>query len=119
LLSSKKEDLIMPARNAKLLLTAVVAVLLAAGVTLPRTNAAEKKASGEQLFNMNCFACHRNKDSNIIEPDKTIAKSKSLESEIIFKAFLSVPHKEMPVYKTIVRNSKELSALYTYIKGLK
>jgi mono/diheme cytochrome c family protein len=86
---------------------------------LAGSNNATKPTLGETVFNKSCWSCHANKDSNLIDPEKTIAKSNKLGTLAGFKTFLSRGHGQMPPWKTIVRNQEELKSLYEYVKNLK
>lgn len=78
-----------------------------------------KAPSGKAIFGKECWTCHANKDANMIDPDKTIAKSKKLQSLTSFKMFLSRGHGKMPSWTTIARNPRDLRALYLYVKNMK
>ena len=94
----------------------VVAVLL---LQCQAFAGSSKKVSGKTLYDRGCWSCHADKNSNIIDPEKTIAKSDKLQSLSSFKQFLSKPHGKMPPWNTIVREPEELKSLYQYVQSLK
>lgn len=104
----------------KLLLVASCAFIVAAfvgGVGSGGSNANDAGSFGARIYAKNCESCHHIGE-NIIRPDKTMDKSAKLRTKAIFRRFLSRQNGLMPPYLTIVRNDKELTALYDYIKQL-
>lgn len=106
----------MPNDKSRIIVPCLSLLLLLAIMSGSSTHAA-KRDRGEQLYGENCEACHRI-GKNIINPEKTILGSNELETLPRFKSFLSHANGQMPAYKTIVRNDKDLKALYDYIKNL-
>lgn len=102
---------------ASVLAALPLALLIVQGLATGKE--AKQSETGEVVFRNDCTACHADKNSNIVNPDKTLAKSKQLKDLKTFKAFLGRPNGQMPAYKTIVRNKKTLNELYDYIKSLK
>ena len=76
-----------------------------------------KEITGEKIFK-NCAGCHL-KGQNLIKQDKPIIGSSKLASKVVFKEFISVPHKPMPSFKNIADSKEELDALYNYVNSLK
>ncbi|MGH9550055.1 MAG: c-type cytochrome [Terriglobales bacterium] len=93
-------------------------LVLSLGIT-GQAKGEKKESAGEKIFNKTCFSCHRDEHSNVIDADKTIARSKVLEGEKELKAFLAKPHGEMPAFKTIVASKSQIAELYKYLKSLK
>jgi mono/diheme cytochrome c family protein len=77
-----------------------------------------KAQSGAQLYMASCEPCHMT-GANMINPDKKIINSNKLESEKVFKTFLSQQHAQMPPWRTITRKDADLRALYNFVKKLK
>jgi mono/diheme cytochrome c family protein len=79
---------------------------------------AKAASKGEELYGLNCAACHKG-GHNIVNAKKPVIGSTTLASKQTFKGYLLKPTGTMPPYPAIANNDADLTALYNYCKSLR
>ena len=97
---------------------AITVVLAYFGFTGGKSCLVFGESHGDKLFAATCVACHKD-GHNILNPKKPIIGSAKLASKQAFKAYLLKPTGVMQPAPAIANNDADLSALYSYCKGLK
>lgn len=95
--------------------------LSALGLAVLLSSAAFAESAGEKVFNQKCAMCHKVKGKGgAIGPDLTKISGKMTEPQLREKLInpkKSNPGTSMPAFATLPKN--DMSALLTYMKGLK
>lgn len=91
------------------------------GISALLSTAAFAESAGEKVFNQKCAMCHKVKGKGgAIGPDLSKISSKMAEPKLREKLInpkKSNPGTSMPSFATLPQN--DMSALLTYLKGLK
>jgi len=109
-MSRKKGGHIVRAVFLSLLAVILVGVFTGVGMTQGKTG----PASGEQLFNVNCSACHAG-GGNIVSPKMPLKGSPHLKAFAAFLPWIRKPVQPMPPFPPAKISDAQARKLYDYI----